>query len=324
MEDHPAMADALTNEEAETILATGERHLSSQDWNAAYELLHELVDQERLTGHDYGHACLILGWACLSTNAADAARGYFELAEQRGDSGHRSRARDGINQLQHGDAAVSAEQGGVAGRAEAEAVIVAAEEAFDRGDFNTAWQHYHQAYTATQVTRSQSSRIGVGMAAIYIQAGQAGEAEGYLQVAEAGEPSSAVHQRIVHLRDTLVRMTAADTLGADGVQRIDLNEYRRAGLVAFSASDFDGAYRYFLAVYESNLEQATDRARTAYNLGACCVRLHSYDAAHQYATEAAANGRSDITELARRLIADLENVDRSGSLAYEHTAVAAD
>jgi tetratricopeptide (TPR) repeat protein len=289
----------LDDAQATTVLEAAEAAIGYNDHQRAYDLLLPVHESGAVQGASLGRTSLRLGEACLGLGAPDAAMW---------------RAR--VSEMGRVDAAVDAEADGVADQTEADAVLNAADDARNRSDFATAWQYYSTAYEGVHMTPAQVSRAAIGIAACHVQAGEAQEAEGYLQVAESADPS-AFKDQIEGIRTTIREIATAESALADGVDRTELDELNRAAMNAAFSLDWDTAHGYFMQMYETDLLPGTDRGRVALNLGLCSLFRHEYDAAHQFLTEAASTGKSSVVEKANRLLGKLAGIDQAEDIVAE-------
>lgn len=304
------MSDTPTDADVATVLEAGERYLSVNDYQAAYDLLAPLHEGEQVEGDELGRTSYLLGEACLGLDGLDAAMYYYEEAVQNATGDEQQKAQARIEEIKRRDDAVDAEYEGVDGQQEAEAVLLAAEDAVVNGDFDTAFRYFTQAYDGIQMTDPQISRASLGLAECHVNAGENQEAEGFLQVAESAD-ASALTDRIATLRQTMAERDAGDAAGADGVERSELDELQRAGMAASRSQDWDAALEYFKQIYESDLAQATQRGRAAMNMGICCLYTHDYDAAVGYLTEASETARPDIAARATEIVAEIAELDQA-------------
>lgn len=308
------MSDPLDSQQIQTVLAAGEHANGYQDHQRAYDTVFPLVDGGVLVGDDLGRGELIVGEACLGLASYDAAMYYLELAVQHAQGGYRTSAEELLAQLRRIDEAQGVEMDGVDGSDEAEALLRVGEDAIERDDFDAAWHAFSEAYDGLRLSKAQLSRAAVGMAACHVQAGQAAEAEGYLQVAEGQEPA-AVQARIDGLRRTIVSLREGQGAVEGGVDRAELDEVNRAAIAATWSHDIDTAYDLFLQMYQSPALPASDRGRVAVNLGVLCLYSHSYDAAHQYLTEAVEIGRPEKVRQANALLQRMAGMDEAADIA---------
>ena len=121
--------------------------------------------------------------------------------------------------------------------------------------------------------------------------------------------------RIADLRSRITQVAGGDQAVEGGVEMSELDELSRAALAAGASGDWESAYRYFLQMYESGQLAGTERGRVAHNLGITCVKTHDYDAAVGYLTESTQASRSDIAEVAAKILADLESMDNANDVA---------
>lgn len=311
MSDTPLDANQVT-----TVLEAAEAAIGYSDHQRAYDLLLPLHESGSLQGASLGRASLRLGEACLGLGSSDAAMWYFEAAVGDATGEYLTQARARVAEIGRIDAAVDANADGVAGQTEADAVLNAADDARSRSDYETAWQHYSSAYEGIQMTPAQVSRAAIGMAACHVQAGEAQEAEGYLQVAESADPA-AFRDQIEAIRSTIREIVGGESALADGVDRTELDELNRAAMNAAFSHDWDTAYRYFMQIYETDLLPGTDRGRVALNLGLSCLFRHDYDAAHQFLTEAPATAKPSTVEKANRILGVLARIDQAEDIVAE-------
>jgi tetratricopeptide (TPR) repeat protein len=306
----------LDDAQATTVLEAAEAAIGYNDHQRAYDLLLPVHESGAVQGASLGRTSLRLGEACLGLGAPDAAMWYFEAAVQDATGEYLTQARARVSEMGRVDAAVDAEADGVADQTEADAVLNAADDARNRSDFATAWQYYSTAYEGVHMTPAQVSRAAIGIAACHVQAGEAQEAEGYLQVAESADPS-AFKDQIEGIRTTIREIATAESALADGVDRTELDELNRAAMNAAFSLDWDTAHGYFMQMYETDLLPGTDRGRVALNLGLCSLFRHEYDAAHQFLTEAASTGKSSVVEKANRLLGKLAGIDQAEDIVAE-------
>lgn len=307
------MADALDSQQINTVLEAGEHYNRVQDHQQAYDTVFPLVDGGTLQGDDLGRGEVIVGEACVGLGSYDAALHYIELAMQHASGDSRSRAETMLQHLRSLDAAQGVAQDGVDGEQEAEALLRVGEDAVERNDFDAAWTAFSDAYNGLRLTYTQLSRAAVGMATCYVQAGQADEAEGYLQIAESQDPTG-LQPRIDQLRGAIATIRAGQGAVDGGVDRTEIDEVNKAALAAAAAHDVNTSYDLFLQLYESPALPAADRGRVAINLAILCLYSHSYDAAHQYLTEAAAVGRPDKVQQANNLLQQLAGMDQAADI----------
>lgn len=307
------MSDALDSQQIQTVLDASENYNRVQDHQQAYDTVFPLVDGGTLRGDDLGRGELIVGEACLGLGSYDASMHYLELAVQHASGAHRTNAEHLLAQVRHLDAAQGVEQDGVDGEQEAEALLIVGEDAVGRQDFDAAWHAFSNAYNGLRLSRPQLGRAAVGMAECYVRAGQPDEAEGYLQVAESQDPTG-LAQQITALRDSIVAIRLGHSAAEGGLERIDLDEVNAAALAAARSRDVDTAYDLFFQMYESPVLPASDRGRVAMNLAILCLYSHSYDAAHQFLTDAVATGRPDTVQQANGLLQQLAGMDQAADL----------
>ncbi len=306
----------LDDAQIATVLEAAEAAIGYSDHQRAYDLLLPVHESGTVQGASLGRTSLRLGEACLGLGSPDAAMWYFEAAVQDATGEYLTQARARVSEMGRVDAAVDAQADGVADQTEADAVLNAADDARNRSDFATAWQYYTAAYEGVQMTPTQVSRAAIGMAACHVQAGEAQEAEGYLQVAESAD-ASAFKDQIEGIRTTIREIATAESALADGVDRTELDELNRAAMNAAFSLDWDTAHGYFMQMYETDLLPGTDRGRVALNLGLCFLFRHEYDAAHQFLTEAASTGKSSVVEKANRLLGKLAGIDQAEDIVAQ-------
>ena len=304
----------LTDAEVDQLILGAERYVVVDDHQAAYDLLADPHERGVFEGERYGRASLFLGESCLGMESLDAAHWYFEQAQQYGSAEDRERATTRIAEIARLDDAVDADDEGVAGDAEADQVLAAADDALARYDYDNAWQYYSHAYQGIQMGRAQVARAAVGMAACHAHAGELDNAEGYLQVAEQND-TAAVADRITQLRSDMDALRAGEAALDDGVQRSELEELHLAAMAAASSHDWENAFRYFEQAYASGQLSGTDQGRVAYNMGITCLFTRDYDAAHQYFTEAQQTARSNIAAQADDMLDRLGEMDTAQDLA---------
>lgn len=310
------MSDTPTDADLDTAIEGAEGYVMMDDFQTAYDVLEPIHQSGAVSGERLGRVSYLLGEACLGLDGLDAAMYYFEEAQQHAPAAEREKATARIEEIRRRDDAVDAVDEGVAGDDEATTVLATANDALGNQDYATAREYFQYAYDGIQMSPPLVAKAAVGLAWCHLHDDEAEMAEGYLQVAESQSGHDQAEQ-IAGIRDAIAQRATGDEAMADGVDRAELDELQRAGLAAAHGNDWEGAYRYFEAMYESGLQAGSDRGRAALNLGICCLMTHDYDAAHQYLTEASNTARPELASRANDMLARLSAMDDAAEIVHE-------
>jgi hypothetical protein len=303
----------MTPDEARQVLTAARDTARYQRWQEVYDLVFPVHEEGVLDGEEQAELAFLIGDACQGLESWDAAAHYWEMAAISGSSEVAGKARERLQQVQHHDAAIDAEDGGVT-QDESAAVLAAADEDYGRHAYAEALARYEHVYQGA-VAGEAKYRAALGIGSCKAATHELVEARQYAEyVAQNGGNLASHGQSLVAHIDQLV---AADAATADGSTPDEFAKTREGGRAAFFNGSYQEAYDLFSSLVDSDSIAGSDRADMAYNAGMCKRFLGDDAGARQLFEYAVAHGVGGVVAKAQDHITKIDQQVAATELVAE-------
>jgi tetratricopeptide (TPR) repeat protein len=294
----------MTPDEAKSVLAAAWDASAVHRWAEVDEMLRPVHTSNVLTGTDQGDTAYLLGLAYFHLGFTDAAKMWLTDASTTAAAANRANAQQELIALEHNAKAITAEASdGVGDKSEGAAVLAAADEALQAGDFDRAQEHYTAVYDSSlEVAIRTKGALGLGT--VLAHRGDLAAAKQYADyVLSRGLADSAPQAQT--LLDWIKQQDAATAAMSDGAS---VDEYLATNQAAMEARDNgnpEHARALLLTLFDASHLAPAERSVVAFNLGVAEATLGMYDDARLH-LELAAHGPPDVAAAAAQGIAAMD------------------
>lgn len=299
-----------------TQLQAAREALQAYHYDDAYRIAFAVHESGVAQGEELGDAAYYVGEACFGLRSMDAAHHYLTEATTTASEENRAKATARLQDIAEYDTAVAAPHDGVDAD-EATATLAAAEDAMATHNYSDAEQLYQQVYSAAGMDVDNIGRAALGLARVRAYQGQLDEADQYAAFAES---ISASAPGATELREWIAGQRAANTAVEDGATADEFRRINDAATAAYTAGDYRQAFELSRAVVESPQAPAHFRAIFMFNMAMCAFRLHEFEAAEQYFTDAQANGDADLVARCQHQLEAIARREEALTLAEQPRA----
>lgn len=310
------MLPGMDEQQAKQVLAAARDSARMNHWDEVEHQLREVHAQQVLTGADQGDAAYLLGLAAMGSGDWDGATDLLVEASSSAGTEYRTEALQRLKEIQHHNAATTAEADQDVDQAESSSVLAAADEAYGHNDFDGAYGHYWAVYNG-HADNKVRARAALGIARSRSHLPDLTEAKQYAQYV-TGLGFADLTDEANSLLSWIGEQEAAVAAAADGTTIDEFTKADEAARSAFFNSDYARAKAELTSMLNSTQIGAVERGKAALNLGMAEMMLREYDAAKLNFEIAATHGAANVVERAHYFQAMLDRHDAAETLVAEY------
>jgi hypothetical protein len=269
-----------------------------------------------LTGTDQGDAAYLLGLAAMGTGQWESATDLLVEASSTAGNDYRAEAVKRLTEIQHRNAAATAEADQDVDQNESKSVLAAADEAYGRNDFDGAYGHYYAVYNG-HADNKVRARAALGIARTRSHRPDLTEAKQFAHYV-TGLGFADLTTEANALLDWITDQEAAVTAAADGTTIDEFTQADQAARAAFFNSDYARAKAELTSMLNSTQIGAVERGKAALNLGMAEMMLGEYDAAKLNLEIAVSHGATNVVERARKFQEMVDRREQADALVAEY------
>jgi len=253
-----------THEEALQVLVAARDAENLHRPHEVIELLQPVHESHLLTGHDQGDAAALLGRAYFNGGDLDRAETLFHEAMTTASSHEQGQAHTLLEQIKHERRARTEAADGV-DEGEAGHPLRAADEALHRGDFDTAYEHFHSVYNGHAHGQGPIAQAAVGMAKVLVRRNDLESARQFAEYA-VGTGVAKVQADGKSILDLIARENAAIAATADGTSLDEYAKTSKAADDAYERGDYALANQLYVSILGAPNLATDELVRTTVNL----------------------------------------------------------
>ena len=301
---------------AKQVLAAARDSAGMNHWQEIHDELQPVYAQQLLTGTDQGDAAYLLGLAAMGIGDWEGATDLLVEASSSASNSYQTEAKARITEIQHHNAAATAESDQDVDQKESGSVLAAGDEAYGRNDFDGAYGHYLAAYNG-HADNKVRARAALGIARARSHRPDLTEAKQFAQYV-AGLGFADLTSEANALLGWITEQESAATAAADGTTIDEFTKADEAARDAFFNSDYARARDELTSILNSTQIGAVERGKAALNLGMAEMQLGDYEAAKLNFEIAVTHGSTNVVDRAHKFQEMVERHDQAESLVAEY------
>lgn len=272
-----------TTDDVAQVLGAARDATLGRDWPLAYGMLLELHDSAACADEAWTEVRYLLGEACWALDDLESARRYYDEASV-GAGEHAPSAKGRLEELARLVEAQAAAGDGVSADDQT-SLVAAADEAKERGDFDTAVALYRQAYDAPGGDAMVAVWTAIDLGECHVKLQRYDEAREWFDWAVVAGDESAKAKAQAGL-DQLNAHDAAKEMASDGTKATEIMAVYAAAEQAYNDGDDDTAYELWSSMLPSAVLPTKARCSVLFNLGQIHIHKREYDQARARFEEA--------------------------------------